>query len=383
VSRAPRATSPNRAPRVIAVTGMNATDNPAPGVGVMRSLREGAAPGERHVGLAYDALDPGIYAKDLVEDVFLLPYPSSSLDVYLERLAYIHDRVGLDVIIPTLDAELPAFIAAERELHAMGIGTFLPTREQLDLRSKANLADLGRRAGLDVPEAAVVTSAQELARVHERIPYPFWVKGVFYGAKLVTCLDEAISAFHKVVAQWGVPVIVQAAVTGEELNVIGLGDGEGGLWGAVPMKKLMITDKGKGWAGITIRDPALLAVAERFVEVTRWRGPFEVEVIRDRKGRYQLLEINPRLPAWVHLATAAGVNLPRAIAELAMGGKPKPMRDYAVGTMFVRISIDQIASLEDMERIVTAGEIRRGLDTRPTLVTDGEESIERRLVGAA
>jgi len=345
--------------KTIAVTGMNATDNPAPGVGVMRSLREGALPGEQHIGLAYDALDPGIYAKDLVSDVFLLPYPSSSLEVYLARLEYIHERVGIDVIIPTLDAELPAFISSQAELRSMGIGTFLPTREQLDLRSKANLADLGRRAGLDVPEAAVVTSVHELARVHERVPYPFFVKGVFYGAKLVTCLDEAIAAFHHVVAQWGVPVIVQAAVAGEELNVIGLGDGEGGLLGAVPMKKLVITDKGKGWAGITIKDPELLAVAERFVKASRWRGPFEVEVIRDRRGRYQLLEINPRLPAWVHLATAAGVNLPRAIAELALGGRPKAMRDYDVGKMFVRISIDQIASIEDMERIVMAGEVRK------------------------
>jgi hypothetical protein len=49
-------------PLCIAVTGLNATDNPAPGVGVIRALRLNAAPGERFVGLAYDALDPGIYA---------------------------------------------------------------------------------------------------------------------------------------------------------------------------------------------------------------------------------------------------------------------------------------------------------------------------------
>ena len=143
--------------------------------------------------------------------------------------------------------------------------------------------------------------------------------------------------------------MVQACVRGEELNVVGVGDGAGGLWGAVAMKKLLLTDKGKGWAGITIADPALLAVAERFVKATGWRGPFEVEVIRDAEGRYQLLEINPRFPAWVHLATAAGVNLPRAVVDLALGGSPKPQRDYEVGTMFVRISLDQIASIKDLE----------------------------------
>jgi carbamoyl-phosphate synthase large subunit len=348
----------------IAVTGLNATDNPAPGVAVIRSLRESGGDAERLVGLAYDALDPGLYARDLVREAFLLPYPSSSVDAFLARLDYVHHQVGLDVVIPTLDAELPTFISIAPRLRSMGIATLLPTREQLDLRSKANLAKLGEAASIDVPRTVVVTSAAELARVHERVPYPFMVKGVFYGATYVTCLDEAITAFHKAAAQWGLPIIVQGCVWGEELNVIGLGDGEGGLWGAVAMRKLLLTDKGKGWAGVTIGDPDLLAVAERFAKATKWRGPFEVEVIRDKDGRYQLLEINPRFPAWVYLATAAGVNLPRGAVDLALGRSPRPVRDYTVGTVFVRISVDQVATIGDLERIVTAGEVRR--DERPS-----------------
>jgi carbamoyl-phosphate synthase large subunit len=354
----------------IAVTGLNATDNPAPGVGVIRSLRAGGGD-DRVVGLAYDALDPGLYATDLVREAFLLPYPSSSVEAFLGRLEHVHAEVGLDVVIPTLDSELPSFIGLAARLRSMGIATLLPTREQLDLRSKANLAALGRRADIEVPRTVVLTSAHELATVHARVAYPFLVKGVFYGATLVHTYDEAVAAFHKVAAQWGLPVIVQACVHGEELNVVGVGDGEGGLWGAVAMKKLVLTDKGKGWAGVTIANPDLVAVAERFTTATRWRGPFEVEVIRDGAGRYQLLEINPRFPAWVHLATAAGINLPRAVVALARGASPRPERDYQVGTMFVRISLDQIATMADLERIVTAGEIRpaaRVSDLAPRLV---------------
>lgn len=344
--------------RTIAVTGLNATDNPAPGVGVLRSLKERGD--DRLVGLAYDALEPGIYAEGLASSVFLLPYPSSSVEPFLDRLAYVHETTPIDVLVPTLDAELPAFIALAPQLAKLGIATFLPTRDQLDLRSKARLAELGRRAELDVPKTVVVTSAQELARIHHELAYPFFVKGVFYGATLVTSLDEAVAAFHKAAAQWGVPVIAQAAVAGEETNVIGLGDGEGGLVGAVAMKKLVLTDKGKGWAGVTIRDEALLDVARRFAAATRWRGGFEAEVIRTKDGRYQLLEINPRFPAWVYLATAAGVNLPAALVDLALGRVPRASGDYEVGKLFVRIALDQIASMRDLERIVTAGEIRQG-----------------------
>ncbi|HNN97902.1 MAG TPA: hypothetical protein PKI03_36815, partial [Pseudomonadota bacterium] len=68
MSRRPAAS--RRRPLTIAVTGLNATDNPAPGVGVLRALQL-ARPQDRLIGLAYDALDPGIYTRDLVSDVFL------------------------------------------------------------------------------------------------------------------------------------------------------------------------------------------------------------------------------------------------------------------------------------------------------------------------
>jgi carbamoyl-phosphate synthase large subunit len=345
-------------PITVAVTGLNATDNPAPGVGVLRALRQ-AGGEDRLVGLAYDALDPGVYAADLVREVFMIPYPSQGREAMLARLRYVHERVGLDVVVPTLDAELPSFIALEPELRAMGIGTLLPTAGMLDLRSKVNLAALGQRAGILVPPTVVVTEVEEMYRAHEKIPYPFFVKGVFYGATLAHGLEEALAAYHKVVAQWGVPVILQAPVAGEELDVMGVGDGEGGLVGAVPMKKMLLTDKGKAWAGITVRAPDLLALAEAFVQKTRWRGPFEIEVLRDGEGRYHLIEVNPRFPAWCFLSAAAGMNLPRLAVDLAAGRPVDPARAYEVGQMFVRIALDQVASLRDFQRMVTMGEVVR------------------------
>lgn len=341
----------------VAVTGLNATDNPGPGVSVIRSLRAHPEFRGRIVGLAYDPLEPGIYARDLVDDVFLIPYPSQGAEALLARLREIHERVGLDVVLPTLDAELTSFIGLEAELRALGIGSFLPTREQLDLRSKAHLSEFGERAGIGVPRARVLSAVDELYKIHEEIPYPFYVKGLYYGATRVVSLDEAVRAFHGVVATWGYPVIVQAHVTGDELDVVAVGDGAGGLVGALPMRKTYITDKGKGWAGIAIRDPELTEMARRFAAASRWRGPCEIEVIRDRDEAYHLLEVNPRFPAWTYLSAGAGMNLPYAVVRLAAGLPVAPLADYKVGTMFVRISLDQIASLDDFQAMTTAGEL--------------------------
>ncbi len=341
----------------VGVTGLNATDNPAPGVGVIRAIRHDPSFDGRIVGLSYDALDPGNYAHDLVDDVFLIPYPSQGVAALEARLRYIREQVGLDVVIPTLDSELPAFFDLESTLADLGIHTFLPTPEQFDMRSKVHLATLGEDDAISVPAIEVIASPDQLSDIHERIPYPLWVKGPLYGAKKAYNLHEAVQAYHGIVAQWGLPVVVQADVQGEEYDVAAVGDGEGGVVGAVAMRKTLLTDKGKGWAGVTVRDPVLLELTRRFFAVTRWRGPCEVEALKDGDGAWHLLEVNPRFPAWIHTSAGAGLNLPRKVVDLALGKPVAHSLDYRAGTLFVRISIDQIATLSDYESLVTTGEL--------------------------
>lgn len=343
-------------PITVAVTGLNATDNPGPGVGVLRSLRAAAA-GYRLVGLAYDALDPGVYAKDLADAVFMIPYPSQGLAAFLSRIEYIHGQTPIDVIIPTLDAELPSFIRTRSQLLDMGVHCVLPTQEQLDMRAKTRLGKLGRASGLPVPEEAVVSAATEIAAIHKKVPYPFFVKGPFYGASLAKSLEQAVAAYHKALATWGPPIVVQQFVDGEEYNVIAVGNGRGELLGAVPMKKMALTDKGKGWAGITIKAPGLVNLAAQFMKATRWAGGCELEVIRDRQGTPFVIEVNPRFPAWVHLSTAAGVNMPHLLTQFALGNHVPPQTEYKVGAMFVRISLDQIVELSDFQQFIVAGEL--------------------------
>jgi carbamoyl-phosphate synthase large subunit len=348
----------------IAVTALNATDNPGPGVGVIRALRADPEFRGRVVGLAYDGLEPGIYAEDLVDDVYLIPYPSQGPAAVRSRLEAIHERTPIDVLIPNLDAELPVFADLDGWLRSQGIATFMPTRAQIDLRSKANLARLGQASDIATPATKVVSSPEELYTIADDVPFPLWVKGVYYGARRAADVSEAIAGFHEMAAKWGLPVIVQADVAGDEIDVVAVGDGEGGMIGAVPMRKTFLTDKGKGWAGVTIRDERLTALAERFFAATRWRGPCEIEMVRTPAG-YSLLEVNPRFPAWCFLSAGAGMNLPAAVARLALGQSVAAMRDYAVGTMFVRISLDQIAPMSKFEQIATTGELHLREDSSP------------------
>ena len=122
------------------------------------------------------------------------------------------------------------------------------------------------------------------------------------------------------------------------------------------MRKQYITDKGKAWAGITIDNKDLLELTNRFI-ATKWKGGFELELIRTSDNKYYLLEINPRIPAWVYLAIGAGQNIPEALVNLALGKKINPYKTYKVGKLFVRHSWDIIIDISEFEKISTLGEL--------------------------
>ncbi len=347
----------NKKKLVVAVTGLNNTDNPGPGIPVIRAIRESSGLDVKVVGLVYETLEPGIYLRDLVDKVYMLPYPSEGSEAVLDRLSYIHHREHIDLLIPNFDAELYTFIKSEKVLHEMGIRTFLPTLEQLEERHKGNLDAFGEKYDLLVPESMPLLYENDIRKIDEKFEYPVMVKGKFYDAYIAYNEEQVLSHFNKISAKWGLPVIVQEFIRGTEVNVVALGDGQGNTVGAVPMRKQYITDKGKAWGGITLDNPDMLELTHRIIRATRWRGGMELELMRTDDDQYYILEINPRIPAWVYLAVGAGQNLPEALVKLAMGMEVEPFTSYETGKIFVRYSWDMIIDMKDFEKISTKGEI--------------------------
>ncbi|MBE0638865.1 MAG: ATP-grasp domain-containing protein [Bacteroidales bacterium] len=347
----------NKRQLTIAVSGLNAIDSPGPGVAVIRGLKEAKSFDCRIIGLSYESLEPGIFMHDLVDKTYLIPYPSSGAEVIMERLEYIHSQEKLDIIIPNFDAELYPFIKLEKQLKEMGIHTFLPTLEQFEERHKVNLDEFGRKYGIKVPKGKVyydLGSAQKLSKDFE---FPVLVKGKYYEAYVAYNEDQVKTYYNKITAKWGAPIIIQEFVHGSEFNVTGLGDGLGNTIAAVPMRKQYITDKGKAWGGVSISDYRMLEMTNQFISQTKWRGGFELELMKDKQNDFFLLEINPRMPAWIYLAVGAGQNIPEALVQLALGEEVPPFTDYKVGKMFVRYAWDMIVDIEEFQQISTNGEL--------------------------
>jgi carbamoyl-phosphate synthase large subunit len=341
----------------VALSGLNNTDNPGPGVPVIRGIRESAAFDARIVGLAYENLEPAIYMHDVVDKTYQVPYPSDGTDVLLSRILEIHGKDPIDMLIPNFDAELYAFMKSEEKLQEAGIHTFLPTLQQFEERHKSNLPDFGKKYDVKVPFSKPITSQRDIEDLKKDFEYPLMVKGKFYDAYLAYNEEQVRMHYNKITAKWGLPVIIQEFIRGTEVNVVALGDGRGNTIGAVPMRKQYITDKGKAWAGITLDDKRMLALTDKIISAMKWRGGMELEIVKSHDNEMYVIEINPRIPAWVYLAVGAGQNMPEALVKLGLGMEVEPFTGYDVGKMFVRYSYDLITNMNEFEKLSTLGEL--------------------------
>lgn len=341
----------------VALTGLNNIDNPGPGIPVIRGILESKIFDAKIIGLAYENLEPGIYMKDLVSKSYHIPYPTAGSDILLKRIEYINEKEKIDVLIPNFDAELYTFMKSSEELNKMGIKTFLPTIAQFEERQKTSLPAYGKKYKIKVPDSRPIFSEKDIYDLSDDFTYPLLVKGKYYDAYKSYSPEQTKMYYHKISAKWGLPIIIQEFVEGTEVNVVALGDGKGGTIGAVPMRKQYITDKGKAWSGITLDDRNLLRISRSIIKKTKWRGGMELEMIKTKENEYYLIEINPRLPAWVYLAVGAGQNLPEALVKLALNMNVEPFKKYKVGKLFIRYSYELLCDISEFQKLSLFAEL--------------------------
>ncbi len=351
-------------PLRLAVSGLHRGENPQPGAGIIRSLRR-RFPTAFIVGLVYDALESGIYVEDGPDAVYTMPYPTSGAEAFFQRLDTIREKSPFDYFIPTLDAEIELLVHLEEAIASRRLHTCLPDRATLARRAKTHLAELARQCGISVPDTRPVYDLGEAFLAAADLGYPLMVKGQYYDAKMVSSEPRLIAALNKLFADWGSPAILQRCVQGPEFNALGLGDGEGGILGLCTIRKTIVSEHGKGLGGITVLDPALDDFCTRLIRELRWRGPFEIEVIRDEsRGRYVLIEVNPRFPAWVDFPSMLGANFPASLIEMIYAHPhPAPLPRCAPGHFYVRHQVEVVGHIEQLSTLSTSAEFD-ALETR-------------------
>lgn len=347
---------------IIAVTGLHRGENPQPGSAVIRSIRR-VYPELRIVGLVYDSLESGLYSdEDAPDAVFTLPYPAAGAEAFWTRLDAIRRLENFEVLIPCLDAEMSTLVEAPEKLRERGILSCLPSWESFRARDKSKLPALCERARCRTPRTLPVSDVAGLHQAAAALGGDVLVKGRFYEARAAATPAAREAAYWHLLEQWGAPVLVQERIEGEEYNLMGLGDGRGGILGCCSIRKMLRTEQGKGFGGMIVRDPHLDAIALALIAELRWQGPFELEFVKPDgpRGEYCLIEINPRFPAWCDFPSTLSCNLPAAALELALGWQPRePMRVPMPGKFFIRHAIDMTGDIRDLAALTTTGLLTR------------------------
>ncbi len=342
----------------VAITGLHASDNPAPGIGVIRSLKHPNGWDGKIIGLAYDVMDTGIYDEELLDHTYLIPYPNTSSAFILERILYIHDQHRIDVIIPTLDSELGLYQSIETQLKEAGISVFLPKKEVSQKVKKSVLTEFCEENGIHTPKTIIIKSPEEIDDAIDELKLPLMVKGVFYEAVKCRTKTDVLCRTEEMKTKWGYPIIFQEVLDADEFDVCCVADRDGNLMGAVPIRKTRLTDKGKAWAAITLKNDELYKLSQKIIKTLKWSGPCELEILQDRKTKdMHLLEINPRFPAWVFLCTGAEQNLPKLVIDLALNKPVHPLPPAKSGVTFVRHATDLVCPIEWLEKLTTHGEL--------------------------
>jgi carbamoyl-phosphate synthase large subunit len=280
-------------------------------IAAMKSLRA-----EESVELLAADIDPWAAGLYLVPSWARTLIPAGAAPDFTDALMARCLTLGVDVILPTVDAELRPLAYARERFNAAGIDLLLAPAAALDIiLDKLTLAE--HCVGVvRVPRTELFEGAVDPASW----TYPVVVKPrEGSGSRGVIIVDSAaqLAALDR-----SPSLIVQDFLPGEEYSVDVLADATGRVVASVPRLRARV-DSGVSVGGRTVHDPEVEWFGRAVAQATGVTFVANVQCRRDRAGSPALLEVNPRMPGTLGLTIASGVDMPR-LALAALLGQSLP-----------------------------------------------------------
>ncbi|WP_262176632.1 ATP-grasp domain-containing protein [Haloarcula laminariae] len=302
----------------VLVTGVGG----ASGIGAVRALRETTA--HDIVGVDMDADAAGLYLADAGRAI-----PPADADDWGPALRAVVDDYGVDVVVPTVDEELPELDALPDDVPAVAPRPGV-IETALDKYATYRALDA---AGHDLPRtwlaseaAAVPEDAYPLIRKPRRGRGSRGIEQVGTPADLERSLRET----ERPAGQ----VLLQEFVEGTEFTTSVVSTADDRLLSVVP--KEAIEKRGSTVKGVT-RDQAAVREACRDIAATLSpSGPMNVQQIVADDGTPYTIEINPRFSSTACLTVEAGVNELDLLIRDALGEPVAAPDGYDAGVYFLR-----------------------------------------------
>jgi predicted ATP-grasp superfamily ATP-dependent carboligase len=293
-----------------------------------------------------DARSAGLHSRS-VKERHVWPDPSKNpggfVDALLAAAPADHRPVLIDLDGPALDAIVYRIGDVSKKYQLL-----VPDYETLDIaQDKAKTAEYFHEVGLGAPITAIVNTLDDLEKWTAGFPAvlkPRRGKGGRGQIKLRD-KDHACESWLKLGPTAG-QYMLQEWIPGPVENLLTVGvlaDSSSNVAGIFSAQRLEVVQTPHIPEGPTayVRskyDEPGLQAARTFVASSAWRGLAELEFKIDARDQsLKILEINPRIWAWVDLPIACGVDFPYLYTELAQGNRVKPATVFPSDVYYFRI----------------------------------------------
>lgn len=286
---------------------------------------------------------PPSFSSRYCDERHTVPAPADDLEGYRDALLELARREDVGTIVPVREPDIHV-LAEHRSAFADHVGTLWPTADQLEaVHDRRRLFDRAEAAGVTVPETTLLDEIDDWDR--ERI-----VKGRYAVLTADTvdsmpggrCKSPPKTVFldpgvepdvDELAESMGHVPIAQEYVPGTEFCLRALyRDGDPVVTSQKKLVRGYKYSRGPSIYHETVDLPALESAGLALLDELDWHGMASVGFIRDESGAFNLLEINPRIPASLPVDIHAGIDYPSYYWQLATDGSVEETTEYRTGT---------------------------------------------------
>jgi carbamoyl-phosphate synthase large subunit len=237
---------------------------------------------------------------------------------FVPRVLEVCAQERINLLIPTIDTELPIYAAHRDDFAAIGTHVVISSVEVVEICA-------------DKRRTHAFLTAHGLPTVHQRtleegidaaMHFPLIVKPAVGSSSVGV---RTVANKEQLDASWGeCDLIVQSIAPGREYTIDVYIDEHGACQCAVPRRRIEVR-AGEVSKAATARSPELRGIARDVVSALPGaRGVITIQVFFDpTRGQVNVIEINPRFGGGYPLSLAAGADFPRWLVEAALGRHPE------------------------------------------------------------
>ncbi|APO78939.1 carbamoyl phosphate synthetase-like protein (plasmid) [Rhizobium etli 8C-3] len=239
-------------------------------------------------------------------------------------------REKIDLIVPTIDPELPALARAMDDFEAIGCRVHVSQPAVIDIvRDKLETMNVLGAAGIPVPRTIAL---EEFASTSEW-SWPVFVKPRSGSASRAISVAGSRDELPSKISE---PMIVQENLTGTEYTVNGFVDARGRLQTAITHRRVRVR-AGEVEKGITERQARHSRIAHDIVgALPGLRGAFCFQMMDDGVAGPKVIEINARFGGGYPLADHAGAQFAKWLLEEVSGSPASCHDNWRSGVLMLR-----------------------------------------------